>query len=178
MKAIWVLIFLIFLNFGRGYAQEHHMNGHQDQIGGQIMPAAKNLGICPVMGGEAKEEYSYVYEGKTYYFCCPSCTEDFKSDPQKYISQIKEFKLEAYQFGFEPEEIVINQGDRVTIIATSRDVAHGVYIKEYAINVTVNKGEEKKIEFIAELAGEFPILCSVYCGKGHSKMKAKLIVKE
>ena len=37
--------------------------------------------------------------------------------------------------------------------------------------------ETKKIEFIADKSGEFSILCSVYCGKGHHEMKAKLIVE-
>ncbi|MBI5534995.1 MAG: YHS domain-containing protein [Deltaproteobacteria bacterium] len=27
------------------------------------------------------------YEGKTYYFCCPGCVEQFKADPKKYLSK-------------------------------------------------------------------------------------------
>ena len=46
----------------------------------------QDFGMCPVMGGKASEEYSYDYEGKTYYFCCPACIEAFKKDPGKYIS--------------------------------------------------------------------------------------------
>ena len=49
-----------------------------------------DFGICPVMGGEASSEYSYEYEGKTYYFCCPSCIEAFVDDPGKYISETEE----------------------------------------------------------------------------------------
>lgn len=184
MKRVVLFGLIIFLNLSLGYAQDmdhhpHDMDNHTNKqmTDEKAVRSEDNLGICPVMGGEARKEYSYTYQGKVYYFCCPSCIDEFKKDPEKYISKIKEFELEAYQFGFEPEEIVVEKGDIVRILARSRDVPHGVYIKEYNINVTVKKGETKKIEFIAKEAGEFPILCSVYCGRGHHSMKAKLIVK-
>ena len=91
---------------------------------------------------------------------------------------VKEFNLEAFQFGYSPDTIVVNKGDVVKIHATSRDVPHGFFIKEYGINEKVEKGKVKDIEFIADKAGEFEIICSVYCGGGHHRMKAKLIVEE
>ncbi len=159
-------------------AQEADSAGHHEDMAEEAGSVGKNLGICPVMGGESVEKYSYIHEGKTYYFCCQSCIEEFKKDPQKYISKTKEFKIEAYQFGYEPETITVKKGDIVKLLATSRDVTHGIYIKEYNINVSMKKGETKKIEFIADKAGEFEILCSVYCGRGHHSMKAALVVKQ
>ncbi|MDD5686628.1 MAG: cupredoxin domain-containing protein [Elusimicrobia bacterium] len=139
----------------------------------------KNVGVCPVMPNEkASEKNSYIYKNKTYYFCCPDCLGKFKSDPEKYISKIKDISLEAYQYGFSPDPIVVKKGDIVKLTVTSRDVPHGVYIKNYGIKVDVKKGEYKKIEFFADKSGKFDILCSVYCGMGHSKMKGKLIVEE
>lgn len=93
-------------------------------------------------------------------------------------SKIKEINLEAYQFGYEPEEIVVKKGDIVRLLISSRDVVHEVYIKEYGISARAEKGKIKKVEFIARKSGKFPILCSVYCGRGHSGMKAVLIVEE
>lgn len=90
----------------------------------------------------------------------------------------REFVLDAYQFDFYPQEIKVKKGERVRIFATSRDVKHGIYIKEFKINVPVEKGRVKVIEFTADQVGEFDILCSVYCGKGHHVMKAKLIVEK
>ncbi len=44
--------------------------------------------ICPVTGEaitSVKDAVgSSVYQGKTYYFCCPSCKPLFDKDPQKY----------------------------------------------------------------------------------------------
>ncbi len=93
------------------------------------------------------------------------------------VSQ-KAFKLEAYRFSYSPDTIVVNKGDVVRITATSRDVTHVFFIAEYGINEKVEKGKYKDIEFVADKAGEFEIICSTYCGQGHYRMKAKLIVEE
>jgi len=93
-------------------------------------------------------------------------------------AQVEEFDLEAYQHGYSPERITVKKGSIVKLHATSRDVPHGIFIKEYGINVPVKKGAVEEIKFVADKAGEFNILCSVYCGKGHGSMKAKLIVEE
>jgi len=48
--------------------------------------------VCPVMGTvltELNDELSVEHEGKIYYFCCAGCPEQFRADPQKYISQIE-----------------------------------------------------------------------------------------
>ena len=43
--------------------------------------------VCPVMGSEitvTKETLSAEYNGKTYYFCCGGCPDEFKANPDKY----------------------------------------------------------------------------------------------
>lgn len=153
-----------------GYSSDaHEEHGMHEEV---------DVGICPVMGNPAVDEYSYAYKGRTYYFCCPMCVEKFKENPEKYISKIKEFNLEAYQFGFSPQQIRVKKGDIVRLKISSRDVPHGVYIKEYGVNVRVEEGNPETVEFLADKAGEFAIKCSVYCGRGHGKMKGKLIVEE
>ena len=127
---------------------------------------------------KASKENSYIYKDKTYYFCCPACIKEFKNNPEKYISKIKDINLEAYQYGFSPDPVVVKKGDIVRLTVTSRDITHGVYIKEYGIKLAVKKGEAKKAEFFADKSGKFNIICSVYCGSGHSKMRGKLIVEE
>jgi YHS domain-containing protein len=45
---------------------------------------------CPVMGGEINKSFYVDYQGKRIYFCCPSCKEDFLSDPEKYMKKLKD----------------------------------------------------------------------------------------
>ncbi len=61
----------------------------QEQTGGKANPAGKE--VCPVSGEEIGKgtNITYEYKGKTYRFCCPSCLEEFKKDPDKYIEKMK-----------------------------------------------------------------------------------------
>jgi YHS domain-containing protein len=46
--------------------------------------------VCPVTGiklNPAKAYAKTVYKGKTYYFCCPGCPEEFKKNPEKFIKK-------------------------------------------------------------------------------------------
>ena len=46
--------------------------------------------ICPVMKSKIMKSEAVgkaEYKGKTYYFCCPPCEEQFNKDPEKYIGE-------------------------------------------------------------------------------------------
>lgn len=48
--------------------------------------------LCPVMGGPIADVHatrSVEYEGKTYYFCCAGCPEQFEAEPAKFVSAIE-----------------------------------------------------------------------------------------
>ncbi|MFW9824502.1 MAG: heavy metal translocating P-type ATPase [Candidatus Thorarchaeota archaeon] len=51
--------------------------------------AEEELVIDPVCGMEILPSYSieHEYNGKKYYFCAQSCVEDFKIDPEKYLTE-------------------------------------------------------------------------------------------
>lgn len=146
--------------------------------------------ICPVMGEEINPQYAvkYEYKGNTYVFCCESCVAKFKENPAQYIGKaqqplsgeakkgIREIKVTAKKFEFLPDPIGVKQGEKVRLIISTLDVTHGLGIKEYKINRTIEKGKTEVIEFTADKAGSFVMSCTVYCGDGHSVMKGKLIV--
>ncbi len=90
---------------------------------------------------------------------------------------VKEFKMTAKQFSFEPSTIEVNKGDKVRLIVTSVDVPHGIAIPEYGINERLDVGKPVTIEFTADKQGSFTAFCSVFCGSGHSSMKGKIIVR-
>lgn len=92
-------------------------------------------------------------------------------------AEVKEFKMTAKQFDFEPNIIEVNKGDKVRLIVTSLDVPHGIAIPEYGINARLDVGKPATIEFTADKEGTFTAFCSVACGAGHGRMQGKLIVK-
>ena len=91
--------------------------------------------------------------------------------------EVKEFKMTAKQFAFEPSTIEVNKGDKVRLIVTSTDVPHGIAIPEYGINQRLEPGQPVTIELTADKQGTFTAFCSVLCGSGHRDMKGKIIVK-
>lgn len=96
---------------------------------------------------------------------------------------IREIELKTFQYGWEPEEIIVRAGEKVRLTVISLDVphgfeVHGIHFDNWEFERQIIPGEPAVIEFTPESAGEYEFVCSVYCGADHSKMKGKLIVLE
>jgi cytochrome c oxidase subunit 2 len=91
-------------------------------------------------------------------------------------SGVREIKMTAGNYEFNPPEITVKKGDKVRLIITATDRKHGIKIEGYDIDQILNVGDPTIIEFTADKAGTFEFKCSVYCGMGHRKMKGRLIV--
>jgi len=79
---------------------------------------------------------------------------------------------------FEPEVIEVVEGEQVVLRARSADGrGHGIAIKEMKVKAALPRtGEVVPIELTADKPGTYTIRCSVYCGSGHARMKARLVV--
>jgi nitrous-oxide reductase len=90
-------------------------------------------------------------------------------------------KLVAVRSSFEPNKIEVNQGDKVSIHVTNieqtTDELHGFGLAEYNINVVIDPGETKTIEFVANRPGVFPYYCTNFCSALHQEMQGYLLVK-
>lgn len=82
----------------------------------------------------------------------------------------------ARRFEFVPATVEVVQGERVRFVVRSGDGLHGFGVKQFNISREVPRGETVTIEFTPKVAGEFPILCTEYCGDGHDDMKGALVV--
>ncbi len=104
---------------------------------------------------------------------------DIKKEPTTETSQgnRKEFTITAKQWAFSPSSIKVKKGDMVVLKVTSADVAHGLMLPAFNVNTTINKGETKTIEFVADKAGTFTFSCNVPCGAGHKAMTGTLVVE-
>ncbi|MBI2874786.1 MAG: hypothetical protein HYY09_06835 [Firmicutes bacterium] len=116
---------------------------------------------------------------------------------------LKEIPLTAYHFGWDPGKVEVKKGDRVRLLVNTdsgrlspgllvkpagQDLdKHGIGIEAYGIEQEVPSGKEVAVEFTADKTGEFPIVCTVWCGigelqggggrRGHPDMVGTLIVK-
>lgn len=104
-----------------------------------------------------------------------------QSAPGGFPAQSQEprvIEVIAKRFVFEPAEIEVTVGEKVTLAVRSADGVHGIEIKKVKVNKEIPRGAAPvMIEFTATEAGRFPIVCSEYCGDGHDDMKGTLVVK-
>jgi cytochrome c oxidase subunit 2 len=92
---------------------------------------------------------------------------------------VRSFEVVAQRFSFTPDHLEVTRGDHVRLTVRSADGTHGLAIKKLKLEIVVPKGGEPVVlEFDADQAGSFPISCSEYCGRGHSKMSGLLVVTE
>lgn len=89
----------------------------------------------------------------------------------------REIAVVARRFAFDPPRIEVALGERVRLLVVAADGVHGLEIKKFKVNREIPKGTTPMaIEFTASAVGEYPILCSEYCGAGHTRMKGELVV--
>ena len=83
----------------------------------------------------------------------------------------------AKQFGYSPNEVHLKQGEAVTLVLTTEDVAHGLKSKELQLDAKIVPGAEIKVSLTPQAAGQFTAFCSTLCGSGHRSMKMAFIVE-
>lgn len=55
--------------------------------------AAMEQTKCPILPNNPIDKNVFVeYKGKKVYFCCQDCVAEFNKNPEKYISQLPQFK--------------------------------------------------------------------------------------
>jgi cytochrome c oxidase subunit 2 len=92
-------------------------------------------------------------------------------------SEPRAIEIVAKRFTWEPSEIQVTVGERVRLVLRTADGLHGIEIKKFKIAKEIPRGNKPvTVEFTADEAGRFPILCSEYCGDGHDDMKGMLVV--
>ncbi len=86
--------------------------------------------------------------------------------------------IEAYQFGFSPDRIVVTEGEEVVFRATSIDVTHGFYVDGTDIKETLEPFLTKTMgPVVFDKPGKLKIRCAHFCGPLHPFMIADLIVE-
>ncbi len=95
------------------------------------------------------------------------------------VDGVREFRILAPQWYYEPSIIKVNPGDTVRFIVTSPDITHGFAINELGVNLVLSSGVAIVHEVVIPpdfSEGTYTMYCSIFCGSGHSYMKGSLIV--
>jgi len=95
-----------------------------------------------------------------------------------------EVKVRAYQWawefeypnGYKDAQLHLPVDEPVKLVLTSDDVIHSLFIPAFRLKRDVVPGRYNKLWFTATKVGEYPLLCSEYCGTRHSRMITKVVV--
>lgn len=71
--------------------------------------------------------------------------------------------------------LYVPAGRPVKLILTSRDVIHSFYVPDFRIKQDVIPGRYTTVWFEAKEPGVHEILCTEYCGTGHSQMRGQVV---
>jgi cytochrome c oxidase subunit 2 len=83
----------------------------------------------------------------------------------------------ARRFAFEPSQIDVAVNEPVRLVVRSGDGVHGIEIKKFKVKKEIPRGGDPVvINFTPNAVGQFPIMCSEYCGDQHDDMKGMLVV--
>lgn len=99
-------------------------------------------------------------------------------DVELLDNPLKEFTIDAFNFGYSIPEIKIRKGQKVTIILTNSGGTHDLVIDELGVDSgKIVTGDSVTFDFVANEAGEFEYYCSVGNHRAQG-MVGKLIVVE
>ncbi len=116
----------------------------------------------------------------------------FVIEPSVRLSEERAITIRAHRYGYQPEIIRVNRGDKVRLRFISEDVVHGFYLEGYDLDVSIRPlrstaelrkpsqpGKPEIVEevvFTADREGKFRYRCSQTCGFMHPFMLGELIV--
>ncbi|TAN85019.1 MAG: hypothetical protein EPN14_01475, partial [Gallionella sp.] len=109
----------------------------------------------------------------------------------KVVDGVKEIHIKAFSYGYIPRQVRVNKGDKVRIFATNIDKAAGItknpdvtmgltIYGPYGLrtNMDLPRGVTAVHEFTADIAGEYEIFCTHFCGPLHLEMRATFFVDD
>lgn len=130
-----------------------------------LLIAAATMGASPPSSMDLIDPQTVLVSGM---FAHPGVV---KTGPNEYLVHVA-----AYTFGFDPSEIQVPVGAKVTFHVATRDVIHGFEIVDTDVNTMVIPGYISEVTHTFTHKGTYLIICNEYCGSGHHLMYAHLTV--
>ena len=88
----------------------------------------------------------------------------------------KEARILAQAWSFNPKEISVPVGTKVTFYVTTKDVQHGFDLTDSNINMMIIPGQISKLTTTFTKPGTYNWYCHEYCGVGHQTMYGTVTV--
>jgi heme/copper-type cytochrome/quinol oxidase subunit 2 len=93
------------------------------------------------------------------------------------VDSTRTIDVTVSRYAVSPERVEVRVGERVRLNVVSVDGTHGFQVKALGLKAGIPAGGRTlTVELTPKEVGTFEINCSDYCERGHSHIKASLIV--
>lgn len=106
---------------------------------------------------------------------------DMRTPPQDSVDINVKGKQWLWEFDYYNgkktlNELYVKQNVPVRMIMRADDVLHSFFVPQFRVKQDLLPGRYTTLWFTPTKIGTFDLFCAEYCGTGHSKMRAKVIV--
>jgi cytochrome c oxidase subunit 2 len=84
----------------------------------------------------------------------------------------------AKRFEFVPSTITLKRGETVTLRVTSKDVIHGLFLRDLKLDTDIEPGKTQDLTVTPQNDGRFTAICHHFCGAQHGNMKLTIVVED
>jgi cytochrome c oxidase subunit 2 len=85
--------------------------------------------------------------------------------------------MTAQTWAFNPAQVTVPVGARVTFLIASADITHGILVEGTNLNLTIIPGQVSQASTVFRAPGSYLLLCHEYCGVGHQAMYGRVVVQ-
>ena len=93
-------------------------------------------------------------------------------DSNTALDNVREIKVRAFRFDYEPNIITIKKGEKVRFIINNSDTLHGMKFPDLSVS-----GDDA-VELSVDKSGTYKWYCNNFCGEGHKAMSGTLVVTD
>jgi heme/copper-type cytochrome/quinol oxidase subunit 2 len=132
------------------------------------------LAVVIILAWAAIANASYIYSHQD------SIANPVNIDPLGTVINVTGYQW-AWQFTYQngtttTDKLVLISNVTYTLIVTSKDVIHDLYIPKFGIQVYAVAGHPNQITFKPTLPGKYIMECVEYCGEYHYEMRGVVVV--
>ena len=85
------------------------------------------------------------------------------------------YAIAVRRYEFEPRIVRVRAAVPIILEFTSSDRLHGVAISALGVRVDVPVGEPVRVRLAGLAAGDYAMVCDVFCGADHEEMHGEII---
>ncbi len=155
---------------------ENHELFAIDDIPGQMID---QMALGPETHYSQALPVSMVTEKVKAIYALPAETEPPRVE-YDYDNQVVTVYMDVVRSWFTPDMFTVPEGWTVDIQMTSQeqalDISHGIAIEGYDVVASLDPGEIKHVEFVADIDGVHWYYCIWFCSELHMEMRGRMIV--